>query len=76
MQDKLNTIATWTEENLMKLNEEKSNYIIFSKAREEFAARLTLNGKLLERKKVTKIVGVFLEEKGGCVRLHVRLHVH
>ena len=65
MQDKLNTIATWTEENLMKLNEEKSNYIIFSKAREEFAARLTLNGKLLERKKVTKIDGVLLEEKGG-----------
>ena len=68
MQDKLNTIATWTEENLMKLNEEKSNYIIFSKAREEFAARLTLNGKLLERKKVTKIVGVFLEEKGGWAK--------
>ena len=45
MQDKLTTIATWTEENLMKLNEEKSNYIIFTKAREEFAARLTLNEK-------------------------------
>ena len=41
------------------------SYIIFTKAREEFAARLTLNEKLLERKKVTKIVGVFLEEKGG-----------
>ena len=68
MQDKLNTIATWTEENLMKLNEEKSNYIIFTKAREEFAARLTLNEKLLERKKVTKIVGVFLEEKGGWAK--------
>ena len=49
----------------MQLNEEKSNYIIFTKAREEFAARHTLNEKLLERKKVTKIVGVFLEEKGG-----------
>ena len=52
----------------MKLNEEKSNYIIFTKAREEFAARLTLNEKLLERKKVTKIVGVFLEEKGGWAK--------
>ena len=49
----------------MKLNEEKSNYIIFTKAREEFAARLTLNEKLIERKKVTKIVGVWLEERGG-----------
>ena len=71
MQDKLNTIATWTEENLMKLNEEKSNYIIFSKAREDFAARLTLNGKLLERKKVTKIAGVLLEEKGDLQDLPI-----
>ena len=44
------------------------SYIIFTKAREEFAARLTLNEKLLERKKVTKIVGVFLEEKGGWAK--------
>ena len=68
MQEKLNTIATWTDENLMKLNEEKSNYIIFTKAREEFAARLTLNEKLIERKKVTKIVGVWLEERGGWAK--------
>ena len=47
----------------MKLNEEKSNYIIFSKAREEFAARLALNEKLLERKKVTKKLGYFLKKK-------------
>ena len=68
MQEKLNTIATWTDENLMQLNEEKSNYIIFTKAREEFAARLTLNEKLIERKKVTKIVGVWLEERGGWAK--------
>ena len=68
MQEKLNTIASWTDENLMMLNEEKSNYIIFTKAREEFAARLTLNEKLIERKKVTKIVGVWLEEKGGWAK--------
>ena len=68
MQEKLNTIATWTDKNLMKLNEEKSNYIIFTKAREEFAARLTLNEKLIERKKVTKIVGVWLEERGGWAK--------
>ena len=68
MQKKLDTIATWTDENLMRLNEEKSNYIIFTKAREDFAARLTLNEKLLERKKTTKVVGVWLEEKGGWAK--------
>ena len=52
----------------MRLNEEKSNYIIFTKAREDFAARLTLNEKLLERKKTTKVVGVWLEEKGGWAK--------
>ena len=41
MQENLNTIATWTDENLMQLNEEKSNYIIFTKARHDFASRLT-----------------------------------
>ena len=68
MQDNLDTIAKWTDDNLMQLNEAKSNYIIFTKAREEFAARLTLNNKQLERKKVTKLVGVWLEEKGGWAR--------
>ena len=32
MQDQLNNIANWTEENLMKLNEQKCNYLIFSKS--------------------------------------------
>ena len=68
MQRKLDTIATWTDDNLMRLNEEKSNYIIFTKAREDFAARLTLNEKLLERKKTSKVVGVWLEEKGGWTK--------
>ena len=61
------TTSEWTQNDKIKHTdkEEKSNYIIFSKARQEFAARLTLNEKLLERKKVTKIDGVLLEEKGG-----------
>ena len=68
MQENLNTIATWTDENLMQLNEDKSNYIIFTKARQDFASRFTLNNKVLERKKATKLVGVWLEEKGGWDR--------
>ena len=68
MQENLNTIATWTDENLMQLNEDKSNYIIFTKARQDFASRFTLNNKVLERKKATKLVGVWLEEKGGWAR--------
>ena len=63
-QQSLNTISTWTKDNLMKHNEEKSDYIIFTHARQKFSTRLTLNNKLLERKKFTKIVGVYLQDSG------------
>ena len=33
MQDKLNNISDWTEENLMLLNETKSNYIIYTRSK-------------------------------------------
>ena len=63
--DYLNTIALWTEDNLMKLNEIKSNYIIFNRARQSFASRFSINNNVIERKSVTKMLGVWLEESGG-----------
>ena len=64
-QQNLNLISTWTDRNLMKLNEEKTNYLIFSRSRTQVATRLTLNGKILERQKFIKLVGVWLQEDGG-----------
>ena len=42
MQDKLNFISNWTDENLMKLNERKCNYMIFSNSKINFATRLSV----------------------------------
>ena len=62
MQDNLNYISEWTSQNLMLLNEKKSAYIVFSRTKSEFSTRLTLNGTLLERQTVFKILGLWLQE--------------
>ena len=61
-QSHINQISTWTSENLMKLNETKCNYMIFSRTKENFATRLNVNGKSLERVAVTKLLGVWISE--------------
>ena len=62
MQDQLNNIANWTEENLMKLNEEKCNYMIFSRAQENFITRLHVNNHTLNQIPVTQLLGVWISE--------------
>ena len=58
----LDWIADWTKNNLMKLNEKKTNYMIFSRAEYELTTRLNVNSELIERTKAAKIVGVWLTE--------------
>ena len=61
-QEHINYIENWTQENMMKLNEVKSNYLVFSRSKEPFATRLTMNSVTLERKSVTKILGMWISE--------------
>ena len=49
----------------MRLNPEKSNYLIFSWAQEQFVTRLTVNGMKIDQKKTTKILGCLIEEDVG-----------
>ena len=80
-QNHLNYISNWTKENKMKLNEAKSNYLVFSRSKESFNTRLTINGKNLERISVTQLVGVLISEdltwsrncKEICKRAYSRL---
>ena len=65
MQDHLNGISKWTEENLMLLNEETSKYIIFTRSKQEFSTRLSLNNQPLERMQVFKLLGLWLQEDLG-----------
>ena len=57
-QDTINSIAEWTDTNLMKLNTHKSNYMIFSRSQTEIATRIALNGETMERIEEIKLVGV------------------
>ena len=57
-QENLNSISDWTTQNLMKLNEQKCNYMVFSRSETEVATRLSLNGNTLDRIEEIKLVGV------------------
>ena len=57
-----NQISDWTDRNKMKINEEKSNYIIFSKSNNKFATRLAINGKTLDRQQEINHLGVWISE--------------
>ena len=58
----LNTISSWTDDNLMRLNAGKCDYMIFSRSEEDFATRLTVNGYKLDRVSVSKILGVWISD--------------
>ena len=65
MQSYLNEITQWTDQNLVLLNEEKSNYIIFSRSKSDFATRLNMNNINIDRMSVVKVLGVWLQEDLG-----------
>ena len=54
----LDNIATWTQDNLMKLNIEKSNYIMFSRSKFNFTTGLQINDQNINRLDATKILDV------------------
>ena len=62
MQANLDTIAMWTENNLMQLNEAKCNYMVFSRSHTEFSTRLYINDKKMDRIEVTKLLGLWISE--------------
>ena len=62
MQDHLDSISSWTRENLMVLNERKSKYIIFNRAQADFNTRLTLNNTNIEQVHEARVLGVVLTD--------------
>ena len=61
-QSTLNTVANWTQQNLMQMNEAKCNYMSFSRSLSKFATRLSINNVLLEKTSVTKLLGVWVSD--------------
>ena len=62
MQGKLNQISKWTEDNLMKINTSKTNYMIFTRSRANFATRLNVGNDYIEQVSEVKLCGVWLTE--------------
>jgi hypothetical protein len=55
-------ISTWTSDNLMKINEDKSVYMVLSRSKESFATRLTINKKLVKKAQEIVHLGVWISE--------------
>ena len=65
-QTNLNKIAHWTDQNIMQINSKKSNFMLFSRSKENFTTRLTINSDPIVRQSVTRILGVWISEDAGC----------
>ena len=52
----------------MQINELKSYYLVFTRTKREFATRLTINNKFLERLNVAKVLGVWISEDGSWAK--------
>ena len=62
-QQYLKNISNWTDNNLMKLNTDKSKYMIVNYTDNfQFSTRLTLNSNVLEQVKETRLLGVILRD--------------
>ena len=59
-QGSLDQIASWTDENMMLINVEKTNYMIFSRSQQDFATRLNMNGSKIDQVHAAKVVGIWL----------------
>ena len=62
IQNHLDSITNWSKENLMELNEQKCNYLIFSRTQDKFTTRLKVNNQLIDQIPVTQLLGVWISE--------------
>ena len=65
----------------MKINEAKCNYMVFTRTKEDFSTRLSVNDVQLEKISVTQLLGVWISEdmswdkncKEMCKKAYARL---
>ena len=63
MQSYLERISQWTKDNQMKLNTDKTNFMVFNFSRNyQFNTRLRLEGNELEQVKETKLLGLIIRD--------------
>ena len=59
-QSTLINISEWTVHNKMLLNPSKTNFMIFTRSKEEFTTRLVLDNQTIKRQHAIKLCGVWL----------------
>lgn len=64
-QSNLDNIARWTTDNQMLLNPSKSSYMLFTRSKEQFVTKLTINNNKIDQKHVSKILGCWIDEDAG-----------
>ena len=57
--------VTWTAENKMLSNPDKSSYTVFSRGKGGFVTGLTGNGRKIEQKAAGKFLGCWIDEDAG-----------
>ena len=62
MQETLDSVSDWTDQNLMRINEKKCNFMIFSRSEAKFATRLNMNNVVLDKVSEAKILGVWVTD--------------
>ena len=59
----LNELSSWTNQKQMKLNTEKSKYMIFNFSKKySFNTRLNIEGEILQQVQEVKLLGLVLKE--------------
>ena len=61
-QHSLDYISNWTKDNLMKLNQAKCNFMVFSRSKTEFATRLLIDDQAIDRISVSKLLGIWISD--------------
>ena len=56
------SISFWTKDNNMKIDKDKSKYMVLSKSKETFSTRLTIDSQPVERVNAMNHLGVWLSE--------------
>ncbi|KAJ4432101.1 hypothetical protein ANN_20715 [Periplaneta americana] len=76
IQSALDTLSKWAERNDIKINEEKTELVVFRKGgRLNEEENVKCNGKQLKRKSDFKYLGITIQTTGKSFRLHIRSRV-
>ena len=77
----MRNLEQWNPQNLCEVNEQKSNFIICSRTKDNFTTRLGLNNQTIDRLNSIKLLGLWITEdlswnvntQNMCKRAYMRM---